>query len=588
MGSDFTPDKETGFITTFVPNPKKHKIIAITKWPEQVSGKLIAELMAIPGDIEVSQICEPMGFDESQLLYKRREVEARLPVIGSDNAQKQCLAMMELLKQGSTCVFHTQMQVIVRGDTEAQVEDLVTLVAKLLGNLRITHSVQTRGAPVCWLNRIPKKLKKVKTPGFSELLFPLDLQEQNIAALWALNHAPRGMSKGPHGPFPVRIFATPSGQSYAFQFQVKEKRQSLGNYLIFAPSDSGKSTLIMHLLAGLAKFEDVRSFIFDSKEGARFMVEGFGGIYQGYDDLQLNFLDVGEETPQNRHRIYTVLKAMTGNAVLDHDDEEALNHAINCAFQLEAPDRTLNQIYEFAFAKRSNLRRAFARFVTDSKGNAGMNSHIFNAPHDGLGSFLQSSFMVGINMNEALEDPVVGPSVVTHIASAIYKSAAKNCKGFNMFIDEAAKLTLNEGFCEFAAEAYREVRKLDGCVGMAFQDPKAIYDSGYADAFFTNTATQFWFPNSQLTKESLDRQNFNEEQKNFVLGGEFRERKNGAREVMIIKKDHATGYEETAIVDVNLAPLGPDCMKHYRAGEEANALLSSLKTQWGDQWHQHL
>lgn len=105
------------------------------------------------------------------------------------------------------------------------------------------------------------------------LLRPLTLRDENIAALWPLHYAPRGLDTSPFGPQPVRWFQSPSGQAYAFQFHVKDKPQALGNYLIFAPSGGGKSTLMMHLLGGLAKFDGVRSYIFDSKEGARFMVE---------------------------------------------------------------------------------------------------------------------------------------------------------------------------------------------------------------------------------------------------------------------------------------------------------------------------
>lgn len=584
--SDFTPDKITGIIQTFTPTQNFHQVIAIHEWPDAVSGRLLVDIMSLQGDIEISQLCDPIERNEATILFTRMRKEQATPFIGNSAAANECSAILHLLSQGDTTLFHTQMQIIVRADNIKLLEQHVSNVTQILGDRRVKHAVETAGAPLCWFNRIPRK-KRSKTPGSTDLFLPLILQEQNIAAIWALNHAPTGLMKSPVGDRPVRYLRTPSGQAYALQLHASATKQALGNFMVFAPAGSGKSTLIMHILGGFAKFEDVRSYIFDSKEGARYMVESMGGLYQGYADLQLNPLDVGEDTPENRKRIHFVLKAMAAIEKLDHDDDAALAHAVEIAFELETPERTLNSIYEFAFARRSTLRRAFSRWVTDSKGRAGMDAHVFNAPHDSLGSLLHASHMIGINMNEALDDPVLGPPVVAHISQAIYKSAANNTRGFNIFIDEAAKLLQNDGFRDLAAEMYREYRKLNGSVGMAFQDPAALFRSGYAEAFLENTATLFFFPNSLASRESLEPFNLNDEQIGFILGGEDHNRKAGSRQVLVVKRDASSGFDESAILDVDLSPLG-NCLRFYRAGVDANRDLANLKKQWGAEWQNHL
>ncbi|MBL4614289.1 MAG: hypothetical protein JKY27_05385 [Magnetovibrio sp.] len=190
-------------------------------------------------------------------------------------------------------------------------------------------------------------------------------------------------------------------------------------------------------------------------------------------------------------------------------------------------------------------------------------------------------------MNEALDDPVMGPPVVAHISEAIYRSAAIGGPGFNIFIDEAAKLLQNPGFKSLAMEMFREYRKLNGSVGMAFQDPAALFRSGDAEAFLENTATLMFLPNSLATRESLERFNFNDENMNFVLGGSFYQRQAGQRQVLVVKRDAATGFDETAILDIDLTPLG-DSLRFYRAGVDANNDLADLKRLWGDEWLTHL
>ena len=575
--SDLAMDRVSGIIRTLVPTPKLHRVIAVRLWPESVGGMLIGDLMGIPGDIEIAQIAKPISPATVMATLGRKEREFATKWLGNPVLAEEFQAVRLLVQEGKSVLFTTQFQITLRADTESELDRLTQEVGEVLGKARVTYSVESIGCALAWFNRMP---------GRDKLLRPLKLLDGNIAALWAWQSSAAGMQRSPFGDRPVRIFSTPAGQSYAFQFHVSDKPQSRGNFLVFAPTGGGKSTLMMHLLGGLAKFDGVRSYIFDSKEGARFMVEAMGGLYQGYEELALNPLDVGEDTPGNRNRVYAILRAMAQGVPLDDEAETDLVHAVDLAFQLAPPERTLNAIFEFAFRKRSGLRRAFGKWVTDDKGNKGVHAHLFNAERDSLSSVLASSFMLGINMNEALDDPILGPPVVAHVAAAISKSAARSAKGFAIFVDEAAKLLENDGFKALAVEMYREYRKLNGSVGLAFQDPGALHRSGIADAVIENTATFIFLPNSEASRESLARFNLNDEQLDFVMGGGIR-RREGERRVLVVKRDAAAGYDESAIIDVDLSGLG-DALRFYRAGTDANEHLAHLKQQWGAEWLAHV
>jgi len=581
-GSDLHFEKGRGRITAHVPEPQHHQIIGITAWPEALSGSLVANILALPGDIEIAQICEPWDADKALLIYKRKQQALSGSFFGNPTAAGETEVILSLLSEGNTTLFASEFQIIARASTEEALTRLVKSICEELGHARVLYRLQTKGAPVCWFNRLPSVPKGKLMPG-ARLMLPLDLRDENIAALWALPHSAQGLTKSQFGPAPVRYFRTPTGQAYAFQFHVENKPQARGNYLVFAPTGGGKSTLMMHLLGGLAKFEGVRSYIFDSKEGARFMVETMGGLYQSYDRLALNPLDVGEDTPANRQRVYHILRSLAGDHKLTPEEDAAFSHAVNLTFEVDPPERTLSAIYNFAFAKRSALRQVFAKWVTDDKGNRGLHSHVFNAPHDSLGGLLDH-YMVAINMNEALSDPELGPPVVSHMAAAIGQSAAKSAKGFTIFIDEAAKLLQNEGFRSLAAEMFREYRKLNGAVGLAFQDPAALLRSGMAEAFIENTATFIFLPNAQATAESFEPFNLNDEQMKFVLGRASTRRE---RRALIVKRDAASGFDESAIIDVDLSPLG-EALRFYRAGTDANKDLQDLQATWGEAWADHL
>ncbi len=572
--------EKSGLITSYVPSPKYHKIITIYQWPEFVSGIVNQQILSHAGDIDIVQIAIPFSQMRALAMLKRDKNQNISGFMSSDAKLGGVVEQMEKITDGNTTLFSTQHQIMVRANSTDKLDKLLYEISQILARARISYHIETECAAKCFFNKIA---------GSDKLIRPLNIDDEPIAALWPFHYSSVGQPASPYGDLPVRQFRTPSGQAYSFQFHIRRAKQSLGNYLVFAGSGSGKSTLIMHLLSGLAKFKGVSSYIFDSNEGAKFMIETMGGHYQSYDDLSLNPLDVGEDTPQARQRINLILRVMLGSEFKpDEDDEMQLNHAINEAFLVDQPDRTLDVLFDPAFPKKSQLRKLMAKWVTDAKGKKGLYSHIFNAKHDSLVNILNKSHLIGINMNEALSDPDLGAAVVAHISAAIKNAAKKNQNGFNIFIDEAANLLQNDGFCKLAMEMFREYRKLDGAVGMAFQDPTALFDSGIGKAVLDNTATLIFFPNASATVENLAPFNLNDEQIRFItdtsnIAEDAEDNQQLKRQVLIIKREAATGFNESAIINVDLSSLG-DAIRFYRAGTAANADLAQAKIKWGAAW----
>lgn len=563
-----------GSIVANQPVPARYRVVAVRAWPETVSGEIAAAVMALPGELEWSQVALPLSRDKTVAGLARKKNELRANFLASGAALTEHAAMLDLLADGKHLLFSTQAQLVLRGRSDAELDALTERVAALLAHWRVGYSVETAGAPVAWFNRLP-------SPG--RLMRPLRITNRDVAALWPWHHAPVGQGASPWGDAPVRLFRTGGGQSYAFQFHVSAKPQSNGHYLVFAPTGAGKTTLLLHLLGGLAKFSGVRAFVFDSREGARFGIEALGGVYQPFERLRLNPLDVGGDTLANRQRIAGVMRSMLGAAGEGEDADAALKHALDVLFTVDPPERTFDAIYPVAFARRSAAQRAFSAWVTDVKGAAGHYAHVFNAPRDGLAATFAGAWLVGINMNEILSDEALGPPAVAHMSAAISQSAA-DTSGFNIFIDEAANLLRNPGFRDVAAEMFREYRKLNGAVGLAFQDPAALLSSGVAEALIENAATLLFFPNALATRESYAPFHLNDEQLEFVLSGGAA---GAGRRVLAVKRDAATGYDESAILDVDLAPLGA-AARLYRSGPDAVEDLLRLQRNHGGEWIRHV
>ena len=542
-GCDLQFNKD-GVLITQTPLTNYHKIITTRYWPEELTSKLHARLLSLRGDIEVCHILKPLNAD----LEKTRAVflarQDQYGVLSTGSRAEEYNSAISLLNEGNTCLFETQYQIAVRAEDQETLDQLVRKITEHLARMRIIFSIETAAMPICWYQRFPYR---------NRLLRPLKLFGEVVAVLWNFAGSPTGLSDNPWDQRPVRLFLTPSGQTYRFQFHCSPKPQSLGHYVVIAPSGSGKSTLILHLLGGLAKINGVKSYIFDSKEGTRFMVEAMGGCYQNYEKLALNPLDVGGDTPANRQIINSVMLSMLGELALTPEIEDELDHAIHTAFMVKPPARTLNTIFKPAFSKYEAVRAAMAKWVVDDKGKIGAYSHVFNSPQDSLAGILDQDFMVGINMNEALDDPILGPPIVTHISQMISRVAAKKSKGFAIFVDEAAKLMENDGFKSSVKEMFREFRKLDGVVGLAFQEPGAIKRTGISDIIQKNIATFFFFPDPQGNAEDYEPFRLNQEELDFILGRLGEEGDGAGRRVLVIKRDSANDVQESAILNIGIA-----------------------------------
>ena len=566
---DFNKD---GIITTQVPCKRYSKMIGIRSWPETINGQVLGELISLTADIEICHVMVPIDQTVATALFRRKssEVSGMSFFGGGAKGQEFALAVEELSERGS-CIFNTQFILIVSDDSIEELDEIMRKASDIMAREQIGYNVETVSAAAMWFNRIP---------GRETLIRPLKLFNRNVGCIWPFHNAPSGNQSSPYGDRPVRIFGLDSGQAYKFQFHVKDEPQSKGHYLVLAPTGGGKTTLILHLLAGLTKFDGVRSYVFDSREGARYSIEAMGGKYYSYDNLELNPLDT-EDTPASRERINNMIRSMLGANASDNGVDGIITSLLSNAFEVECPERTFNNLFKGSFKINTDLRDAFKKWVTVEGEDPGLHARIFNSKRDGLANVLDDSHIVGINMNEALSSDVLGPPVVAHICSAISNIAAKNAKGFNIFIDEGANLLRNKGFESAVQEMYREYRKLDGCVGMAFQDPSALFNCDAADAIIENIATLIIFPNSLAKDKDYERFNLNDEHMAFIKGN------HKGRKVLIVRRDSASSFSESVIIDVDLAWLGKS-MGYYRSGIDAIKHLETVQKEYPDDWMQRL
>ena len=577
LGNSNLSISDNGDIKTSTPHDHLQRMIAVRRWPEDVSGMIVGDLLRIPHEIELSHVVLPEGKKKVQLLLNQKAGELeKFSALGGDTTAEDFHEYVEVLSKDSNInSLKTEFVVCLRTKDEKEMEKALSAVEEVLGRYRVIYNRETSAVGVLWFNRMPAPKHKQ-----GRILRPLRILTTNIGPMWPFNSMISGNVASPWGDSAVRLFTGSSGQSYRFQFHASAAPQSVGHYLVLAPTGGGKTTIMMHLLSGLMKFKNVRSYVFDSREGTRFSIEAMGGNYKSFDTLDLNPLDV-DDTPENRNRIGTMVKAMIPAHVNDENMKEMVDAVINFTFTAKPHNRTFNQIFPLAFPRDEPATKSFLQWVVDKKHNKGLYHHVFNAKKDGLNEALGKAQITGINMNEALGNPELGPPVVTHIMNKISDTAkalaGENVGGFNIFIDEAAKLLENAGFRGAVVEMYREYRKLNGVVGMAFQDPSALHKSGIAEAVIDNTSTLIIFPNPQARAEDYAAFNLNEEQIAFITTT------HKGRKVLVVRRDGPSGLDETVVLDADLGWLG-ESMRFYKSGPDAVKKMVRLQKSHPENW----
>ncbi len=575
--------KGSGLIRTWDGvSDRLERIIVVKEWLEKTSGDLVRRIMEVECDLEVCVFAKPYGTKRAKALLWNQEKQAGIlnfnPLVAADFQE-----VANLVDSGKEIYWRTQTTILVRARTQEALTEALERVEKILSQDNVVFAKDTEAALEEFYSR---------TPGRNFLARPMHLVSSNIAALMAMSSEPRGMDQSYFGDGPIRLFKSVRGQTYQFQYHVRLGREPIGHYMVIAPTDSGKTTLMMHLMGGMLRHRNTKGFVFDSQEGARFTIEAMGGNYYNLNDasggVTLNPLQL-EGTESNQAHLRRLFRMMA--AVNDDESLEKIEEAVRKTLDIpDVMDRQLNKIYRSGFGAGAELKKGMRKWVTVD-GRPGPYAFLMNAEFDSLARQMDETFLIGWNADQILKEPEVAAPVFEHIGHVVRSECKRGGYGFNIFVDEAANLFRNQAFRDEAAVMYREYRKLGGVVGVAFQEPSALRESGIGSAVFNNVSTIFLFPNSQAQREDYAELNLNSEQWDYIKGLSSI---NAAveRSVMLIKRDKSGGAnaEESLILDVNLKPILGPLVRCYQSGPRAVRLMEELKDAYGTEnceWVRH-
>ncbi|HVJ35209.1 MAG TPA: hypothetical protein VND94_19010 [Terriglobia bacterium] len=549
-------DRHGSIVHSDGPSQLYQSAVGIRAWPEESTAEVINALMQIPAALKIVLRALPYDKANADITIANRAKQAKLAFLNkliSDDWQK----VQEKVNAGLEGYFKTEITVYA---TERSREDLDKTIDRVRATLAKHHTRAVRET------MLAERLWWSQFPGYEYFTRDYHLLSSNIADYTPLKAEPKGKTRSPWGPHPVRYFPTASGAPYGFIFH-KAEDELLGHTLVIGPAGQGKSTLIMFLILGaMSAHPNLRSFVFDRMQGCLTPFACFGGDYliPEADNLPLNPFLLPDSLEQ-RDMLRILLQMLIG--LDDAEAIEAINTAIGDMMKSAPEHRQMSKQWKHMFPPKSIYLQKIKPWAVEGK-----YSRIFNGERDAL-SFTGSR-LVGFDMTEMHSTPQIAAAMTFYFMYRIRQMVAKAATPHLIFVDEAGAMLQDPVFFKQTEILFREHRKLLGSVIMAAQEPN-VFDH---DAFRVNTALRIFLRDPAARREDYAHFRLTDEEWAFIIGKDKATER--LRYAALFKRDN-----ESVILDTSLSALGPYLRAFSSSIEDRTALLK-LKERFGPKWLQ--
>lgn len=451
---------------------------AIT-WPGQFDAILTAPYCCV-----LSQTFGFLGKQAAQDIMTRKQNQM---VSAGDKAASQTDALTDAADQLQSNQFvmgDHHLTLVVFADSLAALAEVAPQARRDLAESGGAITREDWGLEAVYWGQLPGNLSLRSRPGA--------LTSRNFAAMAALHNYPLGAKQG-HWGEPLTVFRTTGGTPYRFHLHASTGMVTdLGNIFVAGPAGSGKTTLVLFLLA-LAEKQDATVVFFDKDRGGEILGRALGGTYLVLPSAvpsglaPLKALDASPDNIEFLMQLVTSLVTGAGEE-LTPDMDRRLGQGLRQIMQLPPEHRSLGELR--AFLGQSDPDGPGARLEKWCAGNS-------------LGWVLDNDTdlvtvdapFLGFDMTAVLDDPTTRGPVMAYLFHRI--EALVDGRRLVVAIDEFWKALADAGFRDLVNDKLKTIRKLNGAVILATQSPRDALESPIAHSIIEQCPTQILLPNDR-------------------------------------------------------------------------------------------
>jgi len=450
-----------------------------TTWPGMFDA-----VLAAPYSCVLTQSFGFLGKQDAQDVMTRKQNQM---LTAGDKASSQTEALTDaadLLHSNAFVMGDHHLSLVVFADSLAALAEVAPRARRDLAESGAAITREDLALEAAYWAQLPGNMRLRARPGA--------ITSRNFAAMAAWHNYPPGAARG-HWGEPLTLFRTSGGTPYRFHLHASTGLVTdLGNIFVAGPAGSGKTTLVLFLLA-LAERQRATVVFFDKDRGGEILARAVGGTYLALPSgapsglAPLKALDASPANLDFLHKLVTSLIA-PADGRLSPDMDRRLAHGLRQIMQLPPEHRSFSELR--AFLGQSDPAGPGTRLEKWCAG--GPLGWVLDNDHDTIE--LDAQFL-GFDMTAVLDDPDPRGPVMAYLFHRI--EALVDGRRLVVAIDEFWKALADPGFRDLVNDKLKTIRKLNGAVILATQSPRDALNSPIAHSIVEQCPTQILMPNGR-------------------------------------------------------------------------------------------
>jgi type IV secretion system protein TrbE len=382
---------------------------------------------------------------------------------------------------------------IVHGDSAAGAREVARQLAHEVNERGFTARVEGLHACAAFFSSMPGD-------GWHNLRRP-PLPTENVADLLPVTASWAGLRHVPSPLFPARSPAlayVDTDDSTPFRLNLYHK--DVGHSLLVGSTGAGKSTFMGFCVSQFMRYADAQVFWFDKGHSAYLLTAAMGGHH--YDlrpkpdprgGLQFQPFALVDDAEERAHAVeWTETTAQLQGVAPSIARRRAIQRALEVLGDRPPAERTV---------------RAFVMHVQDLELRAAMEQYTGTGPYgyllDGAADGFASGRVHTFEMHRlmSLGDRIVVPTLL-HLFRQIELRLRANRPTF-IPIDEAWEALTRSLFAKRIKEWLRTIRKANGAVMLATQDPGDVAESEHRHVILSSCPSMVFLPNPNAASEEV-------------------------------------------------------------------------------------
>jgi len=480
-------------------------MLELREYPERSKAGHLDALLGLPYEFVLTQSWASIT---GALAAKTVKKHRRLMVDSGDESASQVKQMAEAMddltaKRLALGDHHATL--LVYGETPTKVRQALANTATALAEDAVVFKPLTRALEAGFWAQLPGNWHWRPRP--------VPITSLNFLCFSSFHNQLTGKPAGnPWGPA-VTMLKTQTGSPFFFNFhgstdELDETgKRRPGNTMIIGMTGTGKTVLQGVLLTQAQKF-GATCVVWDKDQGMQVLIMALGGWYcvirqgmpTGWNPFQL------EPTPSNvafMIRLVVHLAELRGETVNTRQRAEITQAVRQMTSLMEIESRSLsalNTLLPNPYSEDDGPSSIHARLEPWCRG--GEYGWVFDNPTDqlNLASDADAPAIFGFDLTELLEDDAVRGAATMYLKHRV--DALHDGRRIINLYDECQHPLKDAHFQDSMQDASRTIRKKNGVLAFATQEPEAIAGNPVGSSLIQQSATLIFLPNPKAKRET--------------------------------------------------------------------------------------